>query len=96
MIIKVKITANSRKNEIVGWQSNVLKIKIAATPQKGKANKVLTSFLAKEWNIAKNNIKIVRGERSRLKVLDISGINTLPSPGNYPATESYSYKSTRL
>lgn len=86
MVIKVKVTPNAPKNQIVGWLNNTLKIKIAAPPQKGKANKELINFLAKEWNVQKSDIKIIKGRRSNTKLLETMGISSLPLPPKSPRT----------
>lgn len=72
MKLKVKIIPNASKNEIVGEQEGVLKIKIKTQPEKGKANKELIKFLAKEWDIPKSSISIVKGMRSKIKILQIN------------------------
>ena len=74
MTLKVKITPNAHKNQIIGWLNETLKIKIAAPPQKGKANKELIKFLAKEWNVSKTDIQIVRGFKSSIKILEINNL----------------------
>ena len=40
-----------------------------AVPEKGKANKMIIDFLAKEWGVAKKNLEIVAGKTSQYKVL---------------------------
>lgn len=49
-----------------------LKINISAPPEDGKANDELIKFLAKFLKIPKSEIIIIRGETSRLKVLQIA------------------------
>ncbi len=73
MILMIKITPNAHKNEIVGWQGDVLKVKIEAPPEKGKANDLLIEFLAETFSLAKQNIRIVSGHTSRLKKVEING-----------------------
>lgn len=75
MVIKVKVTPNAPKSQIVGWLNDILKIKIKALAQKGKANKELIRFLAKEWNISKGSIKIIKGRTSRQKLLEIEKLD---------------------
>jgi len=70
------ITPNAKKSEIAGEQldifgNKVLKIKIAAPPIEGKANKELIDFLAKHFKVSKSQIKILRGETSREKLIEI-------------------------
>lgn len=75
MILEVKITPNALKNEILRWEENRLVIKIQGVPEKGKANENLIAFLAKTLGIAKSRIKIVAGQTSRLKKLNIQEIS---------------------
>lgn len=78
MKIKIQITPNAKKTEIVGEQSDifgdtVLKMKIAAPPVEGKANKELIRFLSEHHKVPKTSIKILQGETSRTKVIEIPG-----------------------
>ncbi len=74
MKLKVKITPNAKKNEIVGWFGDQLKIKIAAVPEKGKANKELINFLSSELDLPKSFFEVVQGHTSSSKLLEIKGI----------------------
>ncbi|MBF0105492.1 MAG: YggU family protein [Deltaproteobacteria bacterium] len=71
MKLTVKITPNSKKSEIMGWEGALLKIKIQAPPLEGKANTELVRFLSKQWGISKSSIHILSGETSRIKTLEI-------------------------
>lgn len=75
MILEVKITPNASKNEILRWEENRLVIKIQGIPEKGKVNENLISFFARTLGIPKAQIKIVAGQTSRLKKLNIQGIS---------------------
>ncbi|NGX41112.1 MAG: hypothetical protein KR126chlam4_00948 [Candidatus Anoxychlamydiales bacterium] len=75
MIIKVKIIPKSKVNQIISFEEDTLKIRIKASPEKGKANKELIRFIAKSLSIAQNRISIVSGHTSRLKKLQIGGIS---------------------
>lgn len=75
MILEVKITPNSSKNEILRWEGSRLVIKIRGIPEKGKVNENLMEFLSKTLKISKSQIKIVAGQTSRLKKLSIQGIS---------------------
>ena len=73
---KVKVQPGAAKNEIIGVQGDVLKIKINAPPVKGKANKALMDFLAKELGVKKSEIEIVSGHTSRVKKIKVMGEGT--------------------
>lgn len=49
-----------------------LKLTIKATPTQGKANKAIIEFLSEEWSLPKKSIKIVKGNSSSYKVLEIN------------------------
>ncbi len=76
MILHVKISPNAKKNSIEGFLDNILKIKIHAEPDKGKANSELIQFLAKKLSIPKKNISIISGHTTRIKKLSIEGISS--------------------
>jgi uncharacterized protein len=44
--ISIKVLPNARKNEIGGFSNDILRVKIAAPPDKGKANKELIDFFS--------------------------------------------------
>ncbi len=75
MELKVKVIAKSSRNEIVGRMADgTLKVKIAAPPEKGKANAELIAFLAKEYGVARSDVEIVTGETSPIKRVRIRSV----------------------
>lgn len=75
-IINLHVTPKSSKNQILGWITDadgkpVLKIRVAAPPEDGKANAELIKFLSKQWDISKSMLEITGGESSRHKRLKI-------------------------
>ena len=71
--IRVKVVPGSSRTQITGILGEMLKIKVAAPPEKGKANQSLIAFLAKLLGLKKNDIEIVSGKTNPVKVLRISG-----------------------
>lgn len=76
--IAIKVIPNSSRSEVVGWQEGELRVRIAAVPEKGEANKALIKFLAKELGIAKSHIRLVSGQTNRHKRLFITGCKATP------------------
>ena len=68
---KVKVQPGAAKNEIIGVQGDVLKIKINAPPVKGKANKALIDFLAKKLGVKKSQVEILGGHTGRVKKIKV-------------------------
>lgn len=78
MMLAVKVTPNASKNQIVGWEGDVLKVRIKGVPEKGKVNEELVEFLADQLGVSKSQITIVAGHTSRQKRLKIEGDVKLP------------------
>lgn len=75
--ITVKLTPGAKKNEVFGWETDAagerfLRVSVTAAPEKGKANAALIKLLSKHWGIPKSAITIVRGETSRMKVIEVA------------------------
>ncbi|MEN9343320.1 MAG: hypothetical protein RLZZ453_107 [Chlamydiota bacterium] len=75
MILEIKVTPQSSKNEVLRWEENHLVVKIQGAPEKGKVNENLINFLAKILGIAKSRIEIISGKTSRFKKLNIQGMS---------------------
>lgn len=73
MILKVKVIPNAHKNQIDGFSDGVLKVRVQAPPDKGKANEELIDFLAETFDIPKSHIRLLSGHASRIKKLEIQG-----------------------
>ena len=69
-----KIVPGSSRTAVVGLLENMVKIKVAAPPEKGKANQCLIAFLAKQLGLKKNAICIVSGQSNPVKHVRITGI----------------------
>jgi uncharacterized protein (TIGR00251 family) len=63
----------AKRTEFVGLHGEALKIRLAAPPIDGKANAVLTKFLANYLGVPKVAISILSGESSRHKILWVQG-----------------------
>ena len=71
--IAVKVIPKSSRNEIVEQQADgTLRIKIAAAPEKGRANAELCDFLAQEFGVARSKVEVVAGHTSQRKQVMIS------------------------
>ena len=75
LIIKLKISPNASKNEIIKKDEEI-KVKITAQPIENKANKALIEFLSKKFKVAKSNIEIIKGETSKEKTLLFKNISS--------------------
>ena len=66
---------NAARNELIGFSEGVLRLKIAAPPVRGKANKELIAFLAQKLGLSKGDLTILKGHSSRNKLISIAGLS---------------------
>jgi uncharacterized protein len=72
MDLRVKVIPKSARTESAGYLADgTWKIKVAAAPEKGRANRALIDFLAGELGVAKSRIRITSGETSPLKRIHV-------------------------
>jgi len=69
LYLSVRVVPGASKSGIVEVKNDKLKIRIAAVPEDGKANKELCLFLSNTLELPKKDIVIASGEKSRIKVL---------------------------
>ena len=72
MRIFTKVKPNSKKEEVKKVDSTHFEIRIKAAPQEGKANSAVIKAMAEYLDIPKSRIKIVLGEKSKHKTLEIN------------------------
>jgi len=75
VVFGVKVVPGSSRTALAGVLGDLLKVKVAAPPEKGKANKCLIEFLAKQLGIKKNQISIVAGQMNPVKMVKVAGIS---------------------
>lgn len=69
---RVKVIPKSQRTEIAGELADgTLKIKVAAVPERGKANAALCAFLAREIGVPQANVEVVSGQTSAMKTVRI-------------------------
>lgn len=73
--LEIKVQPRSSRNQIVGEQNGALKIKLTAPPVDGEANAALIQFLAACLKVPRKDINLVKGDASRLKIVEIAGLS---------------------
>ncbi len=73
--LEVKVQPRSSRNQIVGEQNGALKVKLTAPPVDGEANAALIDFLSSCLKIPRKDINLVKGDTSRLKLVEIAGLD---------------------
>jgi len=69
------VPGSSGPTRVCGLLDNMLKIKVSAPPEKGKANQCLLKFLAKQLGVKGSAVSIISGKNSPVKRVQASGIS---------------------
>ena len=69
--LEIKAIPCASKTEFAGVKDGRLRIRLAAVAEDGKANVELISFLSKRIGCAKRDLRIVSGEKSRVKMIEV-------------------------
>ncbi len=72
--LKVRLQPRAKRNAIVEEREGVLRVSVAAAPVGGQANAALCKLIAKRVGIARGRVSVIRGERSREKVVRVAGV----------------------
>lgn len=71
---EVHATPRARTSSIVGVRNGALAVRIAAPPADGAANDELLATLANALGLARRDVVLVRGARSRDKLVEVRGL----------------------
>jgi uncharacterized protein (TIGR00251 family) len=75
VILSVRVVPKASKSEIVSLEGETLKVRVAAPPVKGKANKELIKLLAGTLGVRNDQVEIISGQRARRKRVRVEGID---------------------
>jgi uncharacterized protein len=74
--IPVRLRTRARAQALIGIRDGVLEARVSAPPVEGRANKALCRLIAKRAGVPPSRVSVVRGERSRDKVVRVEGIDS--------------------
>jgi uncharacterized protein len=74
--LEVRVQPRARRDEIAGERDGRLLVRVTATPVDGKANVAVRKLLARSLGVAPGEVRIVRGETARDKLIEVSGVDS--------------------
>jgi uncharacterized protein (TIGR00251 family) len=73
--LQVKAVPASSRNGIAGWLGDVLKVRVTAPPERGKANAAVEATIAEALGISVKSARVIHGKTSPRKVVEILGLS---------------------
>jgi uncharacterized protein (TIGR00251 family) len=74
LVFPVHTVPGASASRILGVEAGTLKVRVAAPPVRGKANKELVALLAKALGVSKAQVEIVSGHTARRKRVRVHGV----------------------
>ncbi len=65
-LVRLRVQPRASRDEVVAWQDDALRVRVTAPPVEGEANTAVRTLLA---------VEVVRGERSRDKLVRVAGLS---------------------
>ena len=76
ILLSVHAQPGAGRSEIVGRHGDALKVRVAAPPDKGKANDAICILLAERFEVKSTDVELVSGSKNRAKRFRIRGVET--------------------
>ena len=74
-LLRLTVVPGAQRTQVVGLYGDRLKVRLAAPPEKGSANRELIDFLARSLNLPKSSFKLTLGASSRSKVVAVCDLS---------------------
>jgi uncharacterized protein len=72
--LRIRVSPGARRTELVGRQGEAWKIRVAAPPERGRANDAVLKLLAERLRISPAAVTLVAGRSGRDKVVELHGL----------------------
>ena len=72
--ISVTVSPGASRSELVGRHGDGWRARVAAAPERGRANEALCSLLAGVLGIPRRSVSVVAGQGARVKLVEIDGL----------------------
>ena len=74
-VFSVRVVPGASSDKVCGVSEGCLRVRVAAPPHDGRANKRLLKFLSKTLGIPAGRLEIASGEKARIKNIRVKNID---------------------
>jgi uncharacterized protein (TIGR00251 family) len=75
VVVSIKAVPGSSRTEIAGVLGEHLKVKLAAPPEDGRANRALVELLARACGVTRGDVDVISGHATPFKRVFIAGLD---------------------
>jgi hypothetical protein len=70
-LLPVRVVPRAGRDEVVGWRGDALRVRVAAAPEAGRANRAVALLLSEVFGVPRVSVELVRGAAARDKLYRI-------------------------
>lgn len=74
-VLRLKVVPGASRDQLAGSYGDRLRVKVAAPPEKGKANAAVLSLLARRLGLPARELTITEGETGPRKTVLVRGVD---------------------
>ncbi len=83
VLLAVKVVPGARRDGIAGRLGDRLKVRVAAPPEGGRANRAVCELIARELGVRASAVEVVSGHTSAEKTLLVKGVRVHDVEGKW-------------
>jgi uncharacterized protein len=72
--LSVTVSPGAARSELVGRHGDGWKARIAAPPERGRANQALVELLTEALGVPRSAVRVVAGKTAKAKVVEVDGL----------------------
>ena len=73
--LTIHVAPGDRRHSVVGRLGDAWKVRVAAAPERGRANDAVIALLAGALGIPRHDVRVVAGATRREKVVELIGLD---------------------
>jgi uncharacterized protein (TIGR00251 family) len=73
--IELIVSPGAARSELVGRHGDGWRARVAAPPERGRANRALVELLAEALGVPRDKVTVVAGKTARRKVVEVDGLD---------------------
>ena len=72
--VRLRVAPGARRSAVVGRHGDGWKLRVAAAPERGRANEEVVALLAQTLDVPRSDIRLVSGLGARDKIVELAGL----------------------
>ncbi len=73
--VRLRVSPGAARSAVVGRHGDGWKVRLAAAPERGRANDALVELLSETLAVPRSTVRLVSGSASRDKIVELAGLD---------------------